>query len=261
LPPDYRSNTVERFEKGTNFMNELDSVIEEFLLESFENLNLDQLDRDLVTLEQDPRNQEDLANIFRTIHTIKGTCGFFNFSKLGTITHSGENLLSRMRDGELLLSQPIADGLLELVDSIREILANIENCGEEGNGDYSALVDRLTALQNPDQFSQATHIPASPELPTSSAVPSGKVSDGNIRVDVGLLDALMNRVGELVLARNQILQSATTWSDSALASTAQRLNLITSELQEGVMKTRMQPIRNIWDKFPRVVRDLAVTCG
>ncbi len=90
---------------------------------------------------------------------------------------------------------------------------------------------------------------------------SGHVSDGSIRVDVALLDRLMNLVGELVLARNQILQCTASNADSTLTGTTQRLNLITSELQEGVMKTRMQPIGNIWSKFPRVVRDLAITCG
>lgn len=90
---------------------------------------------------------------------------------------------------------------------------------------------------------------------------TGNVSDGSIRVDVALLDRLMNLVGELVLARNQILQCTASNADSTLLGTTQRLNLITSELQEGVMKTRMQPIGNVWSKFPRVVRDLAVTCG
>lgn len=90
---------------------------------------------------------------------------------------------------------------------------------------------------------------------------TAQLSDGSIRVDVALLDRLMNLVGELVLARNQIIQSSATRADNALLSTTQRLNLITSELQEGVMKTRMQPIGNVWSKFPRVVRDLAVACG
>ena len=87
------------------------------------------------------------------------------------------------------------------------------------------------------------------------------LSDSNIRVDVGLLDKLMNLVGELVLARNQILQFSSTQQDTSFLNTSQRLNLITTELQEGVMKTRMQPIGNIWSKFPRVVRDLATSCG
>jgi two-component system chemotaxis sensor kinase CheA len=88
-----------------------------------------------------------------------------------------------------------------------------------------------------------------------------RLSEGSIRVDVGLLDKLMNQVGELVLARNQILQFADSLNDPAFLGTSQRLNLITTELQEVVMKTRMQPIGNIWSKFPRIVRDLALQCG
>ncbi len=87
------------------------------------------------------------------------------------------------------------------------------------------------------------------------------VSDSTVRVDVGLLDKLMNLVGELVLSRNQIMQFAATQEDATFAATSQHLNLVTGELQEGVMKTRMQPIGNVWNKFPRVVRDLAASCG
>jgi two-component system chemotaxis sensor kinase CheA len=87
------------------------------------------------------------------------------------------------------------------------------------------------------------------------------VSDSAIRVDVGLLDKLMTLVGEMVLARNQLIQFSGTQEDPAFLGTVQRLNLLTTELQASVMKTRMQPIGNIWSKFPRVVRDLAVACG
>ena len=89
----------------------------------------------------------------------------------------------------------------------------------------------------------------------------GSVAESSIRVDVGLLDKLMNLVGELVLARKQILQFANTTEDVGLTAPSQRLNLITTELQEGVMKTRMRPIGNIWSKFPRIVRDVAIACG
>ncbi|MFN8645546.1 MAG: chemotaxis protein CheA [Gemmatimonadales bacterium] len=107
-------------------------------------------------------------------------------------------------------------------------------------------------------------VPAVPAAAVAAAEPAEvkgpAASDSNIRVDVGLLDKLMNLVGELVLARNQILQYTSTADDSGFVATSQRLNLITTELQEGVMKTRMQPIGNVWAKFPRVVRDLALAC-
>jgi len=301
-------------------MKELDGVVKEFLVESYE--NLDQLDRDLVALEKDPQNRERLSSVFRTIHTIKGTCGFFGFSRLESVTHVGENLLSRLRDGLLLLDPERTSALLALVDAVRVMLANIENTGSDGDGNYQELIDRLTRLQE-TQKKVAANAEAEPGVSASAwsseppqtlgetliragkAEPShvlqaiqqqiegdplhvgeilvekgvvqtqdvreavttlqetkgGAVADTNIRVDVGLLDKLMNLVGELVLARNQIIQFNSTQKDPAFLSTTQRLNLITTELQEGVMKTRMQPIGNIWNRFPRVVRDLAITCG
>src|ERR1700686_1820096 len=98
-------------------MNDVDLVIKEFLVESHE--NLDKLDGDLVGLEKDPTNRERLSSVFRTIHTIKGTCGFFGFAKLGAVTHVGENLLGLLRDGRLLLSPGGTSALLGLVGAVR----------------------------------------------------------------------------------------------------------------------------------------------
>src|SRR5205085_6027849 len=106
-----------------------------------------QLDRDLVALEQAPRDPARLASIFRTIHTIKGTCGFFGFAKLGAVTHAGESVLSRLRDGQLALDAEMTSTLLALVDAVRRMLAAIESGGKEGEGDYEALIARLTRLQ------------------------------------------------------------------------------------------------------------------
>ncbi|MCC2307246.1 chemotaxis protein CheA [Cellulomonas chengniuliangii] len=102
--------------------------------------------------------------------------------------------------------------------------------------------------------------PAAPVTPADDSTASRGVADSSIRVDVDLLDALMRQVGELVLARNQITRLASSGEDVELSRTAQRLNLIAGELQEGVMKTRMQPIEHVWSKMPRVVRDLAAHC-
>ena len=125
-------------------MSENEEFIREFLEESAE--NLDQLDQDLVALEKQPRDKSRLESIFRAIHTIKGTSGFFGFSKLGALAHDGESLLGRIRDGELVLQQEIATVLLNLVDSIREMLANIHDTGSEGDGDYRELSARLIRL-------------------------------------------------------------------------------------------------------------------
>jgi len=276
----------------------LDAIINEFIVESYE--NLDRLDQDLVGLEQNPGEVSILSSIFRTIHTIKGTCGFIGFSKLESVAHVGENLLSKLRDGELALNPPITSALLAMVDAIRQMLSCIEESRNEGDVDYSELIETLTTLQkgesaaiapapmetSPVETSEEVMATAQDEPPTQVLVPEIKskkedspakpaepsggverkqegrgMADTNIRVDVHLLDQLVNLVGELVLARNQILQFNSQDQDPALLATMQHLSLVTTELQEGVMKTRMQPIGNVWNKFPRVVRDLATSCG
>jgi two-component system chemotaxis sensor kinase CheA len=261
-------------------------VIREFLVESHENLS--RLDQEIVELEKHPKDAALLASIFRTIHTIKGTSGFLAFSTLERITHQAETLLSQLRDGQRELSPPLVSLILETVDATRKVLASIEASGEEGPDSFEDLTERLRAAAQsaaepagqpaPPQAGSQTAPPednAAPEPPedkkpeedatkssaVADATKSSAVADANIRVGVGLLDKLMDLVGELVLTRNQILQFNTEREDAALNATSQRLNLITTELQEGVMKTRMQPIGMVWNKLPRVVRDMAVAMG
>jgi len=299
-------------------MSESD-IVKDFLVESYE--NLDRLDRDLVGLEKNPKDMEALAGVFRTIHTIKGTCGFLGFNKLEKVAHVGENLLTRLRDGQMTLTPEITTPLLGMVDAIRQMLGSIEASGSEGERDDSELIATLTRLQQPPEVATKSQVAPAPESAPEAALPSnlgdiliqragvtptevqlaaktqkegdprhlGEIlveqgavrpadivdalhvqqssraqtaaSDSTIRVDVGLLDKVMNLVGELVLARNQILQFANRMNDTSFLASSQRLNLITTELQEGVMKTRMQPIGNIWGQFPRTVRDVALGCG
>jgi two-component system chemotaxis sensor kinase CheA len=253
-------------------------VIREFLVESHENLS--RLDQELVVLEKQPEDAALLASVFRTIHTIKGTCGFFAFSTLERISHEAETLLSQLRDGKRKLTPSLISLILETVDATRTVLASIEANGEEGPDRFEELAGRLRqAAQLPADVESQTssdlalapltktqgegsssNIPEDVKPEKNSAKPSA-AADANIRVGVGLLDKLMDLVGELVLTRNQILQFNTEREDAALNATSQRLNLITSELQEGVMKTRMQPIGVVWNSLPRVVRDMAVSLG
>ena len=294
-------------------------IVKDFLVESYE--NLDRLDRDLVGLEKNPKDKEALAGVFRTIHTIKGTCGFLGFSKLEKVAHVGENLLAHLRDGQLTLNPAITTALLGMVDAVRQMLKEIESTGQDGEVDYPELRETLTHLLSPEAAAsntaagkleaalQAAAPPMSlgailmqqagvtPEeillavkkqkegdprlmgeiLVEQHAVRPADVadalqiqrtsrgqaaaSDSTIRVDVGLLDKLMTLVGELVLARNQLLQISNSVEDAGLQAVSQRMNLIATELQEEVMKTRMQPIGNIWGQFPRTVRDVALGCG
>src|SRR4051812_49483771 len=126
----------------------LDDIVEEFLVESHE--NLDQLDSDLVALEKEPNSRERLSSIFRTIHTIKGTSGFLAFNRLEEVTHVGENMLSRLRDGELALTPTRTSVLLRMVDTVRSLLTSIEATGGEGPVDVSAVVAALPpAMDDP----------------------------------------------------------------------------------------------------------------
>lgn len=293
-------------------MDEMDEIVHEFLVESYE--NLDQLDQDLVALESDPSSRTLLSSIFRTVHTIKGTSGFLGFGNLERVSHVGESLLSELRDGERAMDQPTADVLLALVDTLRAILAKVES-GVGDDLDVDPMVARIVAVQDgtaapePDVATDASTdvahdvAPETDPEPTPVLEPDGtaapdlapapvaappavepapapavgpapapepapepephtrNAADGSIRVDVDLLDTLMRQVGELVLVRNQIDRIAGAGEDQETKRSAQRLSLIASELQEGVMKTRMQPIEHVWSKMPRVVRDLAKMLG
>ncbi|HEX3820649.1 MAG TPA: chemotaxis protein CheA [Candidatus Sulfotelmatobacter sp.] len=297
-------------------MSDDEEIVKEFLVESYE--NLDRLDRDLVILEKDPVNRVTLGSIFRTIHTIKGTSGFLAFNQLERLTHVGEDLLARLRDGLLNLTPEITTALLAMVDAVRQMLKNIEATAMEGDRDDRELIAALTHFLTPRENIGPTlvQVGSSPDAGNRAVIPDNAVSspppdkfrielcedeelahgldapsaeqpcertttqvdhpdrlavqqlprgpgasDSTIRVDVGLLDRLMNRVGELVLLRNQIVQYTNSTEDNQLLGPSQRLNLLTTELQESVMKTRMQPIGNIWSKFPRTVRDVALACA
>jgi len=272
-------------------------LIKDLLIESFE--GLDCFDREMLVLEKGEGNAETLNNVFRIIHTLKGSSGCIGLNKIESVAHVGESLLSLVRDGKLTFGAGMISALLEYSDALKEMLRCLEQTGQQGAIDYSPLLQKLQALQaipgpvekpapaafglfddDPQPASPSANsapaeavraVPAakcpspSPEKVAvekdSAAKPTTSVSDTAIRVDVGQLDKLMNLVGELVLARNQIVQFTANSQEFTLLNAAQRINTITTELQESVMKTRMQPIGNVWAKFPRIVHDMAEDLG
>jgi two-component system, chemotaxis family, sensor kinase CheA len=230
----------------------LEEVLREFLLESRE--NLEQFEHLLLEAERDPKDRALLANMFRCIHSVKGSCGFLGFPKLEELLHAGESLLGGLRDGRAVLSEQVATALLRLVDQVRRLLADIETSGTEGEHE---IAETLRLLERADATPSGE---LEPPIDAGDLDPDARgqaAARPKIRVDVALLDRLMNLVGELVLARNQVVQQ-TALGESALGSgPVQRLRLVTSELQDAVIKTRMQPIDNVWSRLPRMVRDLA----
>ncbi|BBD65526.1 CheA signal transduction histidine kinases [Nostoc commune NIES-4072] len=256
-------------------LNEIDDDIEAFLVESYENLN--QIEGDIIELEKTSANGEALVRIYRSLHTLKGNCGFLPFPNLESLAHAGENLLSCLRDRTIAITPDIISILLQTVDGIRQILSQIQATKQDGNRNYSALIATLTRLSEAKQTLKPSQSLVNTQTPQIDAeAPDTAGSDVNnelteistttsesayIRVNVNLLDQMMNLVGELVLARNQVIGFSTKFKDNSFTATCQHLSQLTAELQEEVMKTRLQPISSIWQKFPRVTRDLAIASG
>ena len=273
----------------------MDELTREFLIESQE--GLDRMERCLTDLEGRPQDTDLLGEIFRSVHTIKGTTGFLGFKRLEKLAHAGENLLGLLRDGKLSANQSIITGLLQLMDGLRGILRTIETDSNEGHGEDGQLIGLLNELQIVEHSAVSVEVkagkasgqagalppPAKPLAPPPQAIvesvppaspidaksnvepagdagkprPANAAADSTLRVDVMLLNRMMNLVGELVLTRNQILQA--TSQDPNLTLLSRRLDMVTADLRESVMKARMQPVSNVFSKFPRIIRDLSHT--
>jgi two-component system, chemotaxis family, sensor kinase CheA len=258
----------------------MDDLLADFLTET--NEALADLDTALVKLEQTPDDKATLGLIFRLVHTIKGTCGFLGLPRLEKVAHAGENVLGRFRDGALSVNSERVTLILRTIDAIRAIVAGLEKNQAEPDGNDAALIAQLDAAYNgTDQAPAAVAAPApaaaaepvmaepvmaepapaEAPVPEAAAAAESGVAAQTIRVHVDVLEDLMTLVSELVLTRNQLMQIARREENSQYTVPLQRLSHITSDLQEGVMKTRMQPIGNAWQKLPRLVRDLARDVG
>ncbi len=237
----------------------MDDLLVDFLTETREGLQ--SLDGALLQLERNPGDRQVLSEVFRTVHTIKGTCGFLGLSRLEGVAHAAENVLGLWRDGTLGVTGAGVSAILAAVDRIRAIVEGLEATGSEPEGDDAPLKARLeaTAKGEAPAPAAATDAPAAESAaPAEGGAPGAPQS---IRVAVEVLEDLMVLVSELVLTRNQLLQLARAEENAAFAVPLQRLSQITSDLQDGVMKTRMQPIGNAWGKLPRLVRDLSNDLG
>ena len=263
----------------------MDDLLREFLTETSESIST--LDVEIVRLEQNPNDPALLSTIFRLVHTVKGTCGFLGLPRLEHVAHAAENVLSKFRDGELSVTSHAVTLIFRSLDTIKMILAYLEQHEAEPTGSDDELISLLNAMAEgkpgatagnnsdpidfvpvsvadaaekiqdvPHQEVVHQQVAATPDEHVVKAA-GASVADQSIRVDVHLLENLMTTVSELVLTRNQLLQIMRRQKDSSFSLPLQRLNQVTSELQEGVMKTRMQPIGNAWSKLPRIVRDLA----
>jgi two-component system, chemotaxis family, sensor kinase CheA len=251
----------------------MDDLLREFLTETSE--SLERVDAELVRFEQEPNNGQILGNIFRLVHTIKGTCGFLDLSRLEALAHAAESLMGKFRDGMPVTTEAVTL-ILSTIDRIKAILDDIGAQQHEPAGNDGDLIEQLHRLARHEQVRPrpSPKAEAKPAVAARDKLVTGKSSaersdderrerlaSHSIRVHVDTLDRLMTTVSELVLTRNQLLEIVRRHEDSDFKVPLQRLSNVTAELQEGVMKTRMQPIGNAWQKLPRVVRDLSAELG
>ncbi|WP_158742544.1 chemotaxis protein CheW [Acidisphaera sp. L21] len=260
----------------------MDELLIDFLTETAESLAA--LDDALLQLERVPDDPEMLAVVFRMVHTIKGTCGFLSLPRLERVAHVAEDLLGDVRDGKLPANAALITVVLGALDRIKLIVSGIVATGLEPDGDDTDLLAELRDMRTrgpapepepaitldfdtlemlPPGTIESLAAQIAEAVPMAEATPEAAHGQPaqTIRLDVNVLENLMILVSELVLTRNQLMQIARTETDSRFTAPLQRLSHLTSDLQEGVVKTRMSPILGAWNKLPRIVRDLASELG
>ena len=318
--------------------DEMQEILNDFLTESNEMLEV--LDQRFVTLESDPNNTDLLNEIFRAMHSMKGSAGFLGFNHLVDVAHRGENILNKLRQAEMAVNPAIISVILETIDVIKAIMADIRESGTDNHVPTAAIAAKLDEILNGTAAASApvaahaaapappkveaaapTPPPAAPVVspPTLGEIlvndglaskeqvldaltaqhhqpepktPLGEIllqakaiteraldqalhkqekqpkpveEDATIRVETKRLDSVMNLVGELVLGRNRLIKIGTQLEQQhesdpqvrVLSETLAQLNLVTTDLQLAVMKTRMLPIKKVFAKLPRMVRDLS----
>jgi two-component system chemotaxis sensor kinase CheA len=265
-------------------MENHDEILAEFILEARE--IIDRLDGDFVRLEENPGDQALVGNVFRGLHTLKGSSGFFALKRLEKLSHAGESLLGKIRAGQATLDFDKSTRLLEMNDILRSIIEGVEANHIEPAGDDQELIAALLGAtpaeikqthdkilspltnETPEVVLKQEPQPA-PEIQVEYAEPAEALMPNTpgqevvvpVKVNPEVLDKLMNIASEMVLARNRLLPFSQQSSDKLFTSAVRSIDLLTLELQERMMKMRMQPIFHIWDKFPRLVRDVSAECG
>lgn len=255
--------------------NEMDEIINDFIAESTE--ALDSLDQKFIELEKKRDDATLLNDIFRSVHTIKGAAGFLGFQQMVDLTHVTEDVLNKLRKGEMTMDAVIMDSILQSIDLIKVLLRNIKERNGR-NEDLTSVIGSLNAILKGDHKSEP--LPAEPPKQAEAGAEEGskakpeeaqhqKDKEQSIRVDIDRLDSVLNLAGELVLARNRLMRLGTRMHEqdreneiiSHLDEAIAQLDLVTTDLQLAVMKIRMQPIAKVFNKFPRMVRDMARQTG
>jgi len=262
--------------------DEMDEIIGDFITESTE--SLESLDSKFVELEKNPEDTTLLNDIFRSVHTIKGAAGFLGFEQMVEVTHVTEDVLNKLRKGEIKADPSVMDAILDSIDMIRTLLDNISHKRDKTE-DTAPIIAALKSILGgspacseipaPEDIEAPSVTAAGSDAPqTAPAAPADKRQEEtgatkdkehSIRVDIDRLDSVLNLAGELVLARNRLMKLGSRLEElrgedelvGHMEEGISQLDLVTTDLQLAVMKMRMQPIAKVFNKFPRMVRDLA----
>ncbi len=287
--------------------DEMDEIISEFVIEAAE--TLERIDPMFVELEVKGYDKDILNEIFRGMHTLKGAAGFLGFQPIVDVAHRAESIMKRLRDAEIALSRELMDVILKSVDALRLFIFHIKikDGIEEDISNLLTELDMASESAKPATLAEEEKVKVEVEAETreerkededaeveveataeakaeAKAEPLPSPSPGvdqaqqmakerevvsQLRVDVSRIDKVMDFAGEIVLARNRLLNLAAkldvNYSDDpyveSLLETTGFLDRVTSDLQLAVMKMRMQPIQKVFGKFPRMVRDMSRTLG
>jgi two-component system chemotaxis sensor kinase CheA len=254
------------------FDEDMREIFDSYLVESKE--ILDHLSQDLLALEKKPSNADLLNNIFRGVHTLKGTSSFLGFNQMTELAHTSEDLLNKLRKGEILADGKIIDVLIEVHNAANVLLQRIESRNLQPIEINGILEKIRKAMHQQSDVAQVADVvqekneQAQPVLETIEVMRQ-RAADPTIRVDIGRLDDLMNLVGELVLARNRLSQATQSLLEKYeriemskhIADVSSQIDFVTTELQMAVMKTRMVPIEKVFNGLPLVARELMRTTG
>jgi two-component system chemotaxis sensor kinase CheA len=251
------------------FDKEMSEILETFIVES--NEILETMGRDLLEFERRPLDMDLLNSIFRASHTLKGTSSFLGFTQMADLTHLMEDLLNKLRKAEMQANDDIVDALFEAFDTVKALLLRIESRNTQPV-DLSTVLERLDGCirgmtnRGADPSEPAVQRSDTTEMTQNAAgFTQQKLADSTIRVEVSRLDELMNLVGELVLARNRLIQHTQILAQDRsgvlfskeIQESGIAVDFITTELQRAVMKTRMVPVAKVFNKLPRLVRELS----
>jgi len=214
----------------------------------------------LLAWEREPDSTEPVAELFRAFHSIKGSSSALGLTPIAELAHAGEQLLAAIREGSILPTPDVLDGLFRAVDGLSNGVEAVASRATpaadrrllDALHELAPPIDRTGELPVPDR-----RLVARPRAPTAVLEPQGR----QVRVELERLDSLLNEVGELVVARNRLATIADRDIGSELERVSSRISGLVGGLQAGVLRARMAPVDEVFNRFPRVVRDLGRTLG